>query len=125
MTQEQVPDSTRQACGVLQALAGNHSASISILAPLVDAGTPLPEAGTQTFVWQTLARAYLQRGEPDSAEQLLRGLERGFVDREKRGQLHLRNERADYAMNALLLGDPARAQAALHDPRRAAVQALP
>jgi TolB-like protein len=109
MTREQAPDSTRQVYGVLQSLAGNPVAAINILAPLVDVEAPLPEAATQSLVSQALAWAYLQRGETGSAERLLQRLEQGFADLEERGQLHLGNDRADYALNALLLGDAARA----------------
>jgi TolB-like protein len=140
MTQEQVPDSTLRVYGVLQSLAGNHSAAIEILEPLVDVEALLPEAATQSLVSQALAWAYLQRGETGSAEQVLQRLERGFVDLEERGQLHLGNDRADHALNALLLGDPERAldlleqaeqagwrryYAAQRDPRWAAVREEP
>jgi TolB-like protein len=109
MTKEQAPESTRQTYGVLQSLAGNHSAAIDILAPLVDVDAPQPETVVGSLVSQALAWAYLQRGETDRAARLLERLERVFADLEERGQLHLGNDRADFALNALLLGDAPRA----------------
>jgi TolB-like protein len=109
MTLDGVPENALQLYGVLQSLAGDHSAAIELLAPLVDLEAPLPEAVTRSFVSQALAWSHQQVGERDKAVRLLEQLERDFVDLEERGQLHMGNDRAVHALNAVLLGDLPRA----------------
>ena len=119
MALERAPENGRQLYGVLHSLAGNHSQAISALAPLIDAYAPLHDPVAHSWVSQALAWAWLQLGETDRAVPLLERLEHGFVDLEVRGQLHLGNDRAVYALNILLLGDVAGALEQLEQAERA------
>jgi hypothetical protein len=137
---DQAPRSMLQTYGGLQSLAGDHQAAIRTLAPLVDLEIPAADTLQEAFLTHTLAWAYLQAGESDRARRSLERLEAGFADLEARGQLHLANEIAIYALHILLRGDMDRALdlleqaeqggwrrigAVLQDPRWAAVREQP
>ena len=125
------------AYGMLLALAGEHDRALRVLEAVIDRDVALQGLGgpgvyREADVRHALAWSYQQSGAPDKATALLELLEQDFRSRQAAGHLHLSDELADFACNALLRGDTERAldlltqaeaagwrgyYAALQDPR--------
>jgi hypothetical protein len=136
----QLPDDVLSFYAALHALAGDHEQAIQLLAPQVNLEAPYLDPVKEAFAVHALAWAYLSAGESERARRLLLRIDQAFAEQEARGQLHLGNERAIWAMTTVLLGDTERALdlleqaeqagwrragAVLHDPRWAAVRDEP
>jgi TolB-like protein/Tfp pilus assembly protein PilF len=136
----QLPEDVLSFYAALHALAGDHEQAIQLLAPQVNLEAPYLDPVKEAFAAHALAWAYLSAGESERARRLLLRIDQAFAEQEARGQLHLGNERAIWAMTTVLLGDTERALdlleqaeqagwrragAVLHDPRWAAVRDEP
>ena len=87
--------------GILESLAGDHSAAIKTLRPLLE----YPEATMEAR--QALAWSFLDSGQHERAEPLLLELETEFRELEAEGKLFFvdTDVRYAFALNALLRGD--------------------
>jgi len=95
--------------GALLARAGEYSAAIDLLAPLVSSGDPM---GLAVASWNysqdavhALAWSYLRSGAADEARPLLEGVERQCSDQAAAGQLHGSDALYYCAENSLMQGD--------------------
>ncbi|HUF82234.1 MAG TPA: tetratricopeptide repeat protein [Burkholderiales bacterium] len=133
------------AYGMLLALAGEHDRALRVFEAVIDPevarqGLGGPGVYREADARHALAWSYQQTGVPEKATALLELLAQDFRSRQAAGHLHLSDDLAEFACNALLRGDTERAldlleqaeaagwrgyYAALQDPRWDAVREAP